>query len=177
MIRTALIFFFAAIIGIVVQSTVVHSSFPSVAAPDVILILTVVLGMRYRSVAGLFSAFLLGILADFASGQYVGPNAAGNIVAFLAVGSIASRVYAERVLAVAMITFMCSILKSLVLIALLALYVKTDIIGVNLLNIVVLEALFSGVLSPLVMKLIGHSRGANVAVSSASSFRWSTESR
>ncbi len=176
MIRTIVLFVVAAMLGIFIQATIVHASFPAAAAPDVILILTVILGLRYRSVSGLFGAFLLGILADFASGQYVGPNAAGGIVAFLAVGSIASRVYAERALAVVMITFLCSLIKSLVLVSLFALYIKPDVLNLNLLNMILLEALFSGIVAPLVMKLIGYPRGTTASVSKTS-FGWSAARR
>ncbi len=83
--RIIITFVLAALIGLTIQASVVHTSAPAAVAPDFILILTVAIALFYHSPGGALGAFLLGMLADFASAQYVGPNAAGCVVSFVLV--------------------------------------------------------------------------------------------
>ena len=65
----------AGLAAMVVQTTV----FPSVprlpVVPDLILVLTVYLGLRHRGVGGALGAFLFGYFVDTFSGTVLGANA------------------------------------------------------------------------------------------------------
>ena len=178
MIRVLVAFTALCFAGLFIQASMIHSTAPSAVAPDIILILTVILALYFRSVFALVGAFSLGILADFASGLYLGPNAAGCVIVFHVVGAIASRVYADRGFAVGLITFLCSLIKSLVCITFYLFYVEAaylDLLKLTVLRLVFLEALFSGLVSPLVLKVLVLSKQLpqqHHGAGSSSSFNW-----
>ena len=148
--RTALIFGFVCLVGLFLQGSVLHGAVPSAPAPDIILTLIVMVGLYTRSVKGVLLAFALGLLADFASGQFLGPNAAGGVIAYLLVGTIARRVYAERGLAVVVIAFACSIVKSLTYLGMLLVYSQISQIGRETFYLVAAEAGLTGIVAPMV---------------------------
>lgn len=150
MIRVIAVFTVTALLGLATNASLVHSTAPYAIAPDFILVLTVVLGFYQQNTVGVVGAFLLGLIADFGSAQFVGPNAAGCIVAFRLVGLIANRVYAEKAVAVFIIVFICSVVKSVAYLTVIYLYASTSG-GEDLAQIVLYEALFSGLVAPIVI--------------------------
>ena len=177
MIRLALLYLIAALLGLFIQATMIHSSFPAAPAPDLILVLVLILAITYRTVPGLIGAFLLGLLADVASGQFLGPNAAGALVAFGIVGVLASRVFADRIVAVVFIAFFCSLAKSITVITMFTVYLNDNLLGRDLIDIVLLEAAFSALVAPLVLKLMlaGKRSGSGSRTTGTGTFRWSHE--
>ena len=158
MIRLILTFLFVAFIGLFIQGGVIKSALPGAVAPDMMVVLVATIGLRYRSIPGLLGAFSLGLLEDFASGQYVGPNAAGVVVVFLLSGLIANRVYADKGVALFLIVFMCSLAKSLARVSMILLYVGRIAPDNDALWVILSEALLSGICAPIVAKLMfGHS--------------------
>ncbi len=181
MIRAIIIFLLFALVGLFIQSSVIHDSFPSALAPDFILILVVHLGLRFRTVPGLFGSFALGLLADFASGQYVGPHAAGAIVAFCLSGIIANRVYAEKNFALMLIAFLCCLAKSMTFIALLLLYRGAIWSGHELVSSLLIEAALTGFLAPFMLAALRWTRQAvqvrRRQLASRPSYGWSPQNR
>ena len=154
MTKTILIFAFAALFGLVIQATVVHSLYPAAVAPDFILILVVFLGLQFGNVFGLIGAFLLGVAADFASGKFLCPHAAGCIVAFLSVILISRKVYADHFVTVMFLTFFVSIAKGLTYMVMLMVYVRADLFNFEIGKIVLFESMISAVVAPVVMFLL-----------------------
>ena len=181
MIRTVVLFVLFALIGLFIQASVIRSSFPSAVAPDFILILVVHLGLRFRSVSGLFGAFSLGLLADFASGRYLGPMAAAAVIAFCLAGIIANRVYAEKGPALMVISFLCCLAKSFTYVVLLFLYLGAVWVGHELVLTMVLEAAITGVCAPFALAALRWTRDATRVrrnqVTRRSTYSWSTQSR
>ena len=180
MIRLALLVGAAGLAGLFIQATLIHSAFPAAVAPDLLLVLVVLLALHQRSVGNVILSFFLGVLADFASGQFIGLNAAGMVVAFALVGLISSRVYAERSFAIALITFLCSLVKSLVCLLMLFVYAGAETVASNLWQVVLFEAILSAVSAPLFLVLLQWSgrRGASRAGKRAKgSFHWASETR
>lgn len=152
MIRLAVTFFIAGLIGLLIQATMLHSVSPTIIAPDVILMLVIFIGLSYQSALGAVGSFALGILADFASGKYVGPNASGCLFAFLLVVVVSKKVYAERWVAVTILSFFCSIFKSLTYISLMATYVSSSFFAGTELRRMFFEALLTALFAPIVLK-------------------------
>ena len=152
--RMALTFLTAGLLGLFIQSNLIRSSFPAAPVPDFILILVIAVSRYFHTPLGAIGAFALGLLADFGSAQYLGPNAAGCVVAFYIVGLIANRVYADRGPAVFIITFFCSIAKSAVAILMFELYLKDFVLPEGTLRMVLYEALFSALIGPFVLRLL-----------------------
>ncbi len=154
MLRLILTFLVAGLLGLFIQSSVIRSSFPAAPVPDFLLILVIAVSRHFHTPLGAVGAFALGLLADFGSAQYLGPNAAGSVVAFYIVGLIANRVYADRAPALFIITFLCSLAKSAIAILFFELYLKDFVLPAGSLRIVLYEALFSGLLAPIVLRLL-----------------------
>ena len=151
--RLALWIVAIALFGAVLNAAGIRSIAPSALTPDFSLILTVVIAFYYNTPLGVLSAFSLGLLADFSSTLVVGPNAAGCVIAFCTVGLIANRMYAEKWVAVLIITLVCSIAKSMTYLGLMSLYFPGRI-GDDMVHRLLGEAIVTAAVSPLVIGLL-----------------------
>lgn len=175
MIKQIIVFLLFFLVGLFFQATFIHSLAPAAIAPDIVLILIVSLALSYRSVPALVGSFLLGLGADFASGQFLGPSAAGAVVSFMLVVVIANKVYAQKVAAQSILTFLCSIAKSLTYITLIALYTNVSLFSKSTINLILLEALISALVAPIVISVLRWSGAASTArrnSATESSMRW-----
>lgn len=118
--RAALLLAGVALASIILQVGVLPVFVRSAFKPDLLLVITVFLALRSSSQVGAPLAWLLGMFSDVCSGLYLGLNAAGFLVAFLAVRSLSDRLYADSailfVLAVSGVTFACFTLNLLLLV-------------------------------------------------------------
>ena len=165
MVKRALVFILAFFLGLVIQGAVIRSLLPSIPAPDFILVLVFYIALYFRTPWGVISAFGLGLAADAASGQFLGPQAAGCVVAFLVVLFFVDRIYAERGFAVVVVAFAASLGKSITCALLLCLYAKIDILTGMVMKTVLLEAIFSALLAPVlfwILRLAGAAGSAAV---------------
>ena len=178
MMRQICIFLIFALLGLGIQATIFHSTFPELPAPDFILILVVAVSRLYHTRWGVLGAFALGILADFASARYLGPNAAGCVIAFLIVGLIANRMYADKVIAIFFITAGTSVAKSLTAILMFYMYVPDFSVPPSILKTVVLEALFTAMLAPVVLRFlrinVPSTSFSQTRMQSTPAYRWSS---
>ncbi|MFN8391644.1 MAG: rod shape-determining protein MreD [Bdellovibrionota bacterium] len=174
--RVFFVFLVAGLIGLLIQATLIHASFPAAVAPDFIVILTVAVSLYYHTAWGALGAFCLGLFADFASADYLGPNAAGCVAAFCLVGLIANRVYADKGIAITIITFVCSIAKSATLLLLYYLYVDGFIVPDGIFGSASWEAFLSALLAPFVLRTLGRRAAPHTSsgkTQGAPIFRWS----
>jgi rod shape-determining protein MreD len=149
------------LLGIAAQGAVLHTVAPTAVVPDCIAILVVLLGVKKRSAAGSFGAFLLGLGGDFASGRFLGPSAAGCVLAYCLAVAVANRVYTERGVSLALLTVVCSFVKTATALLMVFLHTKLDIFTVNVLNGIVFEAALTGVLAPMVARIARMDRTPN----------------
>lgn len=154
MIRTILTYAFVCLLGLFIQGALIKSLFPSASAPDFLLVIVVVLALRHPQVAGLIGAFCVGLAGDFAAARFIGPNAAGSVVAFVLVMFFSTKVYAERGIALGMLTFFASIAKSVTQLLMLNLYVSVDLLTSEGIKIVFIEAVLSALVAPFVFLVL-----------------------
>ena len=157
MIRVFIVVFLVMIFGLFLQATMVDSLFPMLSSPDLILLLVMALALRFANVWGLVTAFLLGICADFASAQFVGPHAAAYVLVFCLTMTASQGVYVERGVGMFVLSFMMSLVKSVVFLLMLVMFTDVSIFSVYVLKIVFIEALLTAIIAPIALKLI--SRG------------------
>lgn len=182
---------FLCLLGTVLNAALIRSIWPAASTPDFPLILTVAISLYFYNPLGVVAAFLLGLLADFSSAQFLGPNAAGCVLAFITVGLIANRMYAENFIAVMIITFTCSLVKTGIYLAFLALYFQTRS-SEDLSRMIILEALLTALISPFLIGIVrrkafasafgkatkyGNSASGSLSSNGSSSGRWSPNSR
>ena len=154
MFRESIIFLLLCFFGLLIQATLVHASFPSAVAPDLILLLVVVLALRHQSVLGVFGVFLLGATADFASGHFVGPQAGGAVMAFFLVTMLSGKIFLDHLVSFSFIVFICGLVKSLTMLLLISLYTNSPVFRTDVLKTVLYEALLTAVLAIIIGKLV-----------------------
>jgi rod shape-determining protein MreD len=154
MIKTPLVFLLFFLLGIFIQATLIHSLFPDVVVPDFLVILVVFLGIRSRNPLGAVGAFLIGVGGDFATARFVGPFAAGSVIAFYLTVFIADHLFSEKGFTVAFTAFVASLAKNVAAGVLLLFYTDFDFFRWKLLSTLLLEALFTALLCPLILKVI-----------------------
>ena len=96
MTKSVLHYLLIAMIGLLIQSSVFRDNFLGIPAPDFVLLLVLCLAQRFQNTAGVFIAFGLGLLGDFASGQFLGPFAAGSVAAYSLLVYLSDKVFAEK---------------------------------------------------------------------------------
>ncbi len=155
--KLTLIFSLFCLIGLYIQGTLIKALAPGAVVPDFIIVLVMFVALNFPSVLGIVGAFALGLAADFASGIFLGPNAAGAVCVFMFTAFVAKKVYAENFIAIAILGFLCSLAKTATVVLLLSLYVNVDVISGNTVTVFV-EALLTAIVSPIVMKLLQFTR-------------------
>lgn len=173
MIRTALLFVIAYFIGLFIQATLLHSIFPDVIAPDVLLMLVVFLGLRTRTPGGAVGAFLIGLGGDFASAKFLGPFAAGSVAAFLVTTFVANHLFSEKGFTVAVTAFIASISKNLAAATVISLFTDVELMQWSFIYVLILEAIFTAVVCPFVIYALtwGHAVTSYGPVALRSSYR------
>lgn len=176
MIRALLLYGLVFFAGLFFQGSVISSTLPQAILPDILVVLQVYISLKHRNVRGLFGVYLLGLLADMATGVYLGPNAAAAILIFATAGLLANRVYAERIFAMVFISFICSILKSITIASLLMYYTNYEFVLMPFVRLVLFEAFATAFCAPIVIRIlqIASSVGRGSSVTSRRTSRSAT---
>lgn len=169
--KTILLFFIAFICGIFIQATLLHSVLPDLVAPDLLMILSVFLGLRARNASGAVGAFIIGLGADFATAKFLGPSAAGSVVAFATTVFVANHFFSEKWFTVSMMALLASFAKNLT--QALVLFAFTDInhFQWQFLPTAILESVLTAACAPIVIKLLAPRYQSTASYSARSSLR------
>lgn len=169
--KTILLFFIAFIFGIFIQATLLHSVLPDIVAPDLLMILSVFLGLRARNSTGAVGAFIIGLGADFASAKFLGPSAAGSVVAFAATVFVANHFFSEKWFTVLLTTLIASFAKILTQALVLAAFTEIDLFQFRFLSTALLESFLTAICAPIVIKLLAPRYQATPSFSARSTLR------
>lgn len=148
----------AALLGLVLETTVFQVARVSSVIPDLVLILGVYLGLHRHTVAGSAGAFLLGYLNDSFAGNVIGLHAFAMTLVFVVVYLISRRVWTENVLANAAIVFVAAILKGATVAVLLALFLSNEFPWPLFASSLWLDALIAALVSPVVFTVLDGAR-------------------
>lgn len=77
------------------QAAVLPAFADTLFRPDLLLVAMVILALRLSYGSGMPAAWFLGLLKDVFSGLFLGLNAFSFLIVFLAIKSLANRLYAE----------------------------------------------------------------------------------
>ena len=146
-------------LSIVLQSSVVTHAMPAGFIPDLLLVVVLLASLRMENTMSLILAFSSGLFQDFTSGRYVGPHAAGSVVAVYFLIVISKHIYADRYASIALVCFLCAFLKQSVsyLVVMAFLGLRSLTFTALLLEIFYI-ALTSALFSPLVSRLLFSSK-------------------
>jgi len=124
--RTFFALSLAACVGLLLQTALLPVLPFGEAAPDILLILCVYLGLHNHSVGGAVGAFLLGYLQDSASGSAMGLNAFAMSLVFLLVHLTCRRLWVDNVISRVVLVFLASLIKTAAIIGLLLMFAGFD---------------------------------------------------
>jgi rod shape-determining protein MreD len=150
----------AAIVGLLLQTTLFHFLPFAHVIPDLILILCVYLGLHQHSSAGSMGAFLLGYFTDSVSGNAVGLHAFSMSLVFLLVYLVSRRLWMDNVIANIAMVFVAALLKAITVAALLSFVLFVEVPWATFLSNMWLEALVAALFTPIVFRLLDGSRHA-----------------
>ncbi|MCC6933756.1 MAG: hypothetical protein IT292_10995 [Deltaproteobacteria bacterium] len=154
MLRAFVIYVALITLSIFLQGTLLPAVNPNFIVPDLLLILVLIVGLYFRSMGGLFSALLIGLVSDFAAAKYMGPEAAGSIAAFWVVIYISQKVYIEHFFGLMILGFIASFIDQLIYIGMVATYSAFETGYGKLFSVLLWQAFFTGLLTPLVAYLV-----------------------
>lgn len=123
--------------AILVQTTLLRLTPVGAVIPDLVLVLSVYLGLHYQRVGGVLGAFVLGYMLDTFSGTDLGVNAFAMTVVFLFVYLLSRRLWIEGSLPNILVVLAGAVVKTLTIMVLvsvssgplLAATVRNDILG------------------------------------------------
>jgi len=148
----------AAIVGVLLQTTVMHLLPLGPIIPDLVVILCVYLALHEHSFAGAFGAFLLGYFVDNFSGNVLGLHAFSMSLIFLLVYLLARQLWMDNVVANVAVVFGAALLKALSVAFLLAFYLSTDYPWTRLFSTIWFEAAIAAMFTPFVFSILDGGR-------------------
>lgn len=148
----------AAVVGILLQTTVLQLLPLGSVMPDFVVILCVYLALHEHSVAGALGAFLLGYFSDSFSGNVLGLNAFAMSLVFVLVYLLARQLWMDNVVANVTVVFAASLLKALAVATLLAVYLSADSPWHHFVSTAWIEAVVAALFSPFVFSLLDGGR-------------------
>jgi rod shape-determining protein MreD len=154
--RPLLIFAVAGVVAVVVQTTLVQRLGFLPAAPDLIVVLCVYLGLHYHSAGGAVGAFLLGYLLDTFSGAVPGLYCLTMTVVFGMVYLLSKRLWMENPMSNIAAVALGSAVKIVTVVLFFAVASTRAVNWLFVLRTLTVEALLALVCAPAVFAMLGH---------------------
>ena len=152
--RALLTFVVAGALAVVIQTTLLDPLGFLPAAPDLIVVLCVYLGLHFHSVGGASGAFLLGYLLDTFSGSPPGLYALAMTLVFAIVYLVSQRLWVENpVTSLAAVALGCGVKIATVLVY-FAVAAPSNVGWLTLLRTLLFEALFALILAPFIFSAL-----------------------
>ncbi len=141
-------------LSLVIQTTALAELSHQLAKPDLLLIITVYLGLSSKPLAGAILVFLSGYLMDIFSGSIFGVQTFSKTAIFFLTILIKDRFYVESPLFQAGTIFLFSIIEGFIIISILGMVSPI----VNLLHpfflFIIPQSLITGLVGPFLIALI-----------------------
>ncbi|HYD49799.1 MAG TPA: rod shape-determining protein MreD [Terriglobales bacterium] len=156
--RAAILLALVTIPALLLQTTILPLIAIGNATPDLLLIICVYLGLHLHSIAGAVGAFALGYLQDTFSGGTIGLNAFAMCLVFTVVYLTSRRLWVDNAVSKIVVVFLASLLKTTVILMLVALFVSVKGLGQSMLGYLIPEALLAAVFTPAVFALLARTQ-------------------
>ncbi len=154
--RAGILFALFAIMALLLQTTVLPLASIGRATPDLLLIMCVYLGLHQHTVGGAVGAFFLGYLQDTFSGSVLGLNAFGMCLVFTVVYITSRRLWVDNAISKVVVVFLASVLKTLAILALVAVFMSVEGLSHTVLRYLFIEAVLAAILSPAIFAVLAH---------------------
>lgn len=153
--RSALIFAAAGVLAVVIQTTLVQRLGFLPAAPDLIVVLCVYLGLHYHTAAGALGAFLLGYLLDTFSGAVPGLYSLTMTLVFGVIYLVSKRLWMENPMSNVAAVALGSAVKIVTVVLYFTVASARSVSWLVVLRTLTVEALLALVCAPAVFSLLG----------------------
>jgi len=147
-VRNAVLLGIFALLALLLQTAVFPGLTAGRAAPDLLLILCVYLGLHQHSAAGAFGAFLLGYLEDAVSGSVIGLNAFAMCLVYLLVYLTSRHLWVDNAISKIVVVFIAAAVKTAAVLTLVAVFLSEERVWTTLLPRLSIEAVLAALLSP-----------------------------
>lgn len=154
--RPLLVFAVAGVVAVVIQTTLVQRLGFLPAAPDLIVVLCVYLGLHYHSAGGAIGAFLLGYLLDTFSGAVPGLYCLTMTLVFGMVYLVSKRLWMENPMTNIAAVALGSVVKIVTVVLYFAVASPRAVDWLFVLRTLTVEALLALVCAPVVFSSLGH---------------------
>jgi rod shape-determining protein MreD len=155
-------FAIVAVIALLLQTSVLPQAVFGRATPELLLIICVYLGLHQHTVAGAVGAFFLGYLEDTFSGRVIGLNAFGMCLVFTTVYLTSRRLWVDNAISKVVVVFLASVVKTVAILALVALFLSADAVRQAILGYLLIEAVLAAMLSPAVFAVLAQTQQMRV---------------
>ncbi|MFN8625469.1 MAG: rod shape-determining protein MreD [Candidatus Binatia bacterium] len=156
--RAAVVLSTISIAALLLQTTLLPLAALGRATPDLLLIICVYLGLHQHSVGGAVGAFLLGYLQDAFSGSVVGLNAFAMCLVFTLVYLTSRRLWVDNAVSKIVLVFLASLLKTTIVLLLIAYFLSVATIWQAVANYLLLEAVLAAMLSPAMFSVLARTQ-------------------
>ncbi|MFN8543815.1 MAG: rod shape-determining protein MreD [Candidatus Binatia bacterium] len=152
--RTSVALLVAALLGLLLQTTILPSAPGLPLVPDLALVLAVYLAMFHQGIRGVVGAFLLGYALDTFSGTVLGVNAFALTLVYLAVYMVARTLWTEGGVPAMMVVFLAALLRGVATVAAAALVESPGPVWDQLTRHGVLDAFAAALVAPAVFAFV-----------------------
>lgn len=152
--RLAALFTLAATIALGLQSGGLHWLPLGVLIPDLILILAVDLGLKHHSAGAALIAFAMGLALDSLSGSRAGLNAFTITLVFVLCYELSRHLWITNAMMAAGTVFVAVLIKDFGVLALTGSFGGSQRADLTMLEMVLMQALLTALLSLLVFPLL-----------------------
>jgi len=154
--RPLLVFAVAGVVAVVVQTSLVQRLGFLPAAPDLIVVLCVYLGLHYHSAGGAIGAFLLGYLLDTFSGAVPGLHCLTMTLVFGMVYLLSKRLWMENPMSNVAAVALGSAVKIVTVVLYFAIVSPRAVDWWIVLRTLTVEALLALICAPAVFAALGY---------------------
>ncbi len=155
-------------VALLLQGALAQVGLPTLALPQLMLLVVIAAAFSGSSAPGVISAFLLGLLLDFSSAVLVGPWAGAFVTVYAGLALVSQRLFLESGLVAAFVAFVATIVAG-VFFALLS--PNSDLAALEHVVQIFGQAAVTAVLAPWVVAIVAKpgQRGLATAVRNSSS--------
>ena len=144
----------AAVVLILLQTSVVPLVPVLPVVPDLLLVLTVWVGLKHQGVGGAIGAVMLGYLLDTFSGTTLGVHMFALTAAFVSTNVLARTVWTEGGVSSVLVTFAAACVRDLALVVAAMLAGSPGAYGRRVMQYVFLDALAAACVAPVVFAFV-----------------------
>jgi rod shape-determining protein MreD len=147
-----------ALIIFLLQITVLDEISVAGAAPDLVVVLLIVLVLDRNPATAVIIGFMLGFLQDLGNASFLGMNALAHSIIAYAASHIGGRFFPESVLFKGLLIFTAAILKSLIVLIVTTSFALQDVIA-SFFRYAILSSIYTAFVGMVVLALVRAATG------------------